>query len=87
MHDILSIVYFSRNLDFDNMEEGANFPIKVFVDKETWPLQVTYKGKQKKKKIKGMGKFKTIQFSPEVISGNVFREGTEMNVFVSDDEK
>jgi hypothetical protein len=86
MHDILSIVYFSRNLDFDNMETGEHFPIKIFVDKETWPLQVTYKGKEKKKRIKGMGKFKVIQFSPEVISGNVFREGTEMNVYVSDDK-
>lgn len=86
MHDILSIVYFSRNLDFDNMAEGENFPIKIFVDKETWPLQVKYKGKHKKKKIKGMGKFKAIQFSPEVVSGNVFNEGTEMNVWISDDD-
>ncbi len=85
MHDILSIVYFSRNLDFDNMAEGASFPIKIFVDKETWPLKVTYKGKDEKKKIKKLGKFRAIQFSPEVISGNVFREGTEMNVWISDD--
>ncbi len=86
MHDILSIVYFSRNLDFDNMAEGEAFPIKIFVDKETWPLKVTYKGKEDKKKIKKLGKFDAIQFSPEVISGNVFREGTEMNVWVSDDK-
>lgn len=86
MHDILSIVYFSRNLDFKNMEEGEKFPIKIFVDKETWPLQVVYKGEDKKKKVKGMGKFNTIRFSPEVIAGNVFDENTEMNVWVSDDQ-
>ncbi len=86
MHDILSIVYFSRNLDFKNMEEGEKFPIKIFVDKETWPLQVVYKGEDKKKKVKGMGKFNTIRFSPEVIAGNVFDEDTEMNVWVSDDQ-
>jgi len=86
MHDILSIVYFSRNVNFDNMKEGDHFPIKIFVDKETWPLKVTYKGKDEKKKVKGMGRFKAIQFSPEVISGNVFDKGTEMNVWVSDDD-
>lgn len=86
MHDILSIVYFSRNLNFDSMIEEEKFPIKIFVDKETWPLQVVYKGKEKKKKVKGMGKFDVIKFSPEVIAGNVFNEGTEMNVWVSNDE-
>lgn len=85
MHDILSIVYFSRNLDFEGMNENDKFPIKIFIDKETWPLQVVFKGKENKKKIKGMGKFDAIQFSPEVIAGNVFSEGTEMNVWVSDD--
>ena len=33
-----------------------------------------------------MGKFDTYTFSPEVIVGNIFNEGTQMKVWVSKDE-
>lgn len=85
IHDILSIIYFSRNLDFRNMREGEAFPIKIFIDKETWPLKVVYRGKEAKKRIRGQGRFDTMVFSPEVIAGNVFNEGAEVKVWVSDD--
>ncbi len=85
MHDVLSVVYYTRNLDFDRYNEGQEFPVKVFMDKEVWPLNVKYKGKEEAKKIKGMGKFKTIKFSPEVIEGEVFKADAEMNIWVSDD--
>ena len=85
MHDVLSIIYYSRNLDFDRYEAGQEFPVKIFMDKEVWPLKVKYKGKEESKRIKGRGKFKTIKFSPEVIEGEVFKTDTEMNVWVSDD--
>jgi hypothetical protein len=86
IHDILSIIYFTRNLDFGQMKEGEAFPIKIFIDKKTWPLQVVYKGKEEKKRVRGQGKFDTMIFSPEVIAGNVFNEGAEVNVWVSDDK-
>lgn len=86
MHDILSIIYFTRNLDFEAMKKGSKIPVKIFMDQEVWPLSVEYKGKEENKKIKNNGRFKTIRFSPEVISGQVFNEGTEMNVWASDDE-
>ena len=85
MHDILSVVYYARNIDYDNFDAGQTFPVKIFMDKEIHPLQVKYKGKEAKKKIKGQGSFNTIKFSPEVITGDVFEEGTEMNIWVSDD--
>jgi len=86
MHDVLSIIYYSRNLEFNNAQEGTEFPVNIFMDKSEYPLNVKYKGKQEKKSIKGLGNFKTIQFSPELIKGNVFEEGTEMNIWVSDDK-
>jgi hypothetical protein len=86
MHDILSIIYYTRNLDFANMPTGASFPIKIFMDKETWPLNVRYLGKEKDTKIRGLGKMNTIKFSPEVISGFVFGEGAQMTVWASDDQ-
>jgi hypothetical protein len=86
MHDMLSVIYYSRNIDFESYKEGEEFPVKIFMDKEVWPLNVKYKGKQSRKKVKGKGKFNTIKFSPQVVSGRVFKEGEEMMVYVSDDK-
>lgn len=85
MHDILSIVYFTRNMDFDSYQKGQKFPVKIFMDKESWPLNVKYQGKNAKKNIRKLGKFNTIKFSPEVIAGDVFEQDAEMNIWVSDD--
>lgn len=86
MHDMLSVIYYSRNIDFESYNEGEEFPVKIFMDKEVWPLNVKYKGKQSRKKVKGKGRFNTIKFSPQVVSGRVFKEGEEMMVYVSDDK-
>lgn len=86
MHDILSVIYFARNVRYNNLNAGDQIPIEIFMDKEVWPLKVTYQGKESEKKIKGNGRFNTILFSPETIAGQVFEEGTKMNVWVSDDQ-
>jgi len=85
MHDMLSIVYYSRNINFDQLEPGQQFPIKIFMDTETYPLKVKYLGKEKEKKIKGLGNFNTIQFSPQVIEGEIFKEDDQMHIWVTDD--
>lgn len=86
MHDILSVIYYARNIDYENLNVGARVPIKIFMDKAEWPLTVKYDGKEAEKKIKGQGNFKTIKFSPEVIAGDIFAENTEMNIWVTDDK-
>ncbi len=86
MHDLLSIFYYTRNVDFDKINEGSIIPIKIFIDKETWPLEMKFRGKDGYKKVKGLGRFKTIKFGPEVIEGYYFKKDTEMNIWVTDDE-
>lgn len=86
MHDILSVVYSSRNVNFNAMQKGAQVPVKLFVDKEAWALNVKYLGRDDNKKIKGMGRFKAIQFSPKVGGGFYFNDNTDMKVWVSDDK-
>ena len=72
IHDVLSVIYYARNLDFDTYEAGDKFPVSIFMDKEEWKLNVKYGGLTNEKKIKGRGKFDTYLFHPEVISGHVF---------------
>ncbi len=85
VHDMLSIVYYSRNLDFNQMKAGQQFPIKIFMDTETYPLNVRYLGKEEEKKIKGLGKFNTIRFSPQVVAGEIFKDDDQMQIWVTDD--
>lgn len=86
MHDILSIIYFSRNLDFNQMSVGTEVPIKIFMDKEVWPLKFIYRGNEANKKIRNRGRFNTIKFTPQVILGDIFTEEVGMNLWVSDDK-
>lgn len=85
MHDVLSIVYYCRNIRFDDVRPGQQIPIKIFMDREIYPLKVKYTGRQDDVKIKGMGRYRTHTFSPQLIAGEVFKEGDEMTVWVSDD--
>lgn len=85
MHDLISVIYHTRNFEYEKFNKGQEFPIKIFMDTEVWPLKVRYKGRYKNLTVKGMGKYKAFKFSPDVISGEVFKEGTHMDIWVSDD--
>ena len=75
-----------RNLDVEGMAPGTEIPIKIFFDRESYPLNVKYMGQESNTKIKGMGRYKTHKVSPQLIAGEVFKEGDEMTIYVSDDE-
>ena len=85
VHDLLSVIYMSRNLNFDAMRVGTAVPVKLFMDKKTWPLQLRYQGRVAEKRIHKLGKFKAILFSPDVIKGYVFKEDNKLKVWASDD--
>ncbi|MCB0637027.1 MAG: DUF3108 domain-containing protein [Lewinella sp.] len=85
MHDLLSIVYYLRNVEFDNLQAGHTIPITFYLDREQYPIKVSYLGQESSTRVKGMGRYRTHKFSPELIAGEVFKEGDEMTVWVSDD--
>ena len=84
MHDVLSIVYYSRTLNYENAYNGQEFPVKLMLDEEIYPLKYKFLGKEDKK-IRDHGTWSTLKFSPRVVSGNVFKEGTEMKIWASND--
>ncbi|TNE63914.1 MAG: DUF3108 domain-containing protein [Bacteroidetes bacterium] len=86
VHDILSSLYFLRTLDFSTKSSGAEEAFTIFMDQEEFPLKMRYMGKDKRKKVRGSGRFNTLKFQPEVIAGNVFSEEAKMTVWVSDDK-
>ena len=86
MHDVLSIVYYTRNIDFDQFEKGDSFPVSVWLDKHTYNLDVKYDGEEENVKVKGLGRFNVIKFSPQLVGGEVFEEDGVMEIYASDDD-
>ena len=86
VHDILSVLYHLRNIDFEKTGIGSTAPFSIFIDKEEYPLKMKFVGKDANKKVHGMGRYRLRKFEPDVISGTIFEEGTRMTVWVSDDE-
>ena len=85
MHDMISIVYNVRNVDFDKYNPGEQFDVKVFVEEE-YPLKVEVRAKNQETKIKGMGKQKVHLVRPQVVSGHFFDEDTRMDIYISADQ-
>lgn len=85
VHDVLSSLYFLRNVDFASQAVGYTVPFTIFMDQAEYPLRMRYQGKDARKKVHGMGRYKTLRFQPDVIAGSVFNEDAKMTVWVSDD--
>lgn len=83
--DIVSLIYFTRNLNLNQLSTGKTIPLSLFMDEASWPLSMLYKGTTDVR-VKGLGKINAHQFSPETIEGTVFSDGTTMDIFVTDDQ-
>lgn len=85
VHDILSSIYYTRNQNFEGRNRGFTFPVRVFLDREEYPLTVEFRGKVHKLDVRGLGHFKALSFSPATIPGNVFNDGDRMMIYATDD--
>lgn len=83
VQDVLSAIYYSRNIEFDKYKPGDRIPFTLFLDKELFAMYVRYLGKETIKTK--YGKFKAIKFKPLLIKGTIFEGGEKMTVWVSDD--
>jgi len=82
-HDILSLLYYSRCIDVSKLKVNDTVPISIFLDSKTYSLQYRYLGKEKIKTE--FGKVNCIKFSPMLVVGNIFSEGHQMLVWITDD--
>lgn len=84
VQDMLSSFYAARNLDFTNAKEGDVYTIKSFVDKELWPMNIRYVGKETIECE--LGTFKCLKFRPIVQKGRIFKNEEDLNVWITDDK-
>jgi hypothetical protein len=83
IQDVLSAVYYARNIDFSKRTIGEKIPFSMFIDDAVYNLYIRYLGKEVVKTKYGI--FNAIKFKPMLISGTVFKGGELMTVWVSDD--
>ena len=82
--DVLSAIYFARNINYNNYKPGDKIPFNMFLDDKVYSLYIKYIGKEQIKTK--MGTYNAIKISPLLIEGTIFKDGEKMTVWVSDDE-
>ncbi len=83
VQDVLSSIYYARNIDFNKYKVNDKIPFFMFLDNEVYNLYIRYLGKEDIKTK--YGKFHAIKFKPLLVKGTIFEGGEKMNVWVSDD--
>ncbi len=81
--DVLSAIYFARNIDYNKYNIGDKIPFNMFLDDQLYSLYIKYMGKETIETK--MGKFRAIKIVPLLIQGTIFDGGEKMVVWVSDD--
>lgn len=83
IQDVISTIYYARNINFDQYKPEDKIPFSMFIDNEVYDLYIRYLGKEVIKTR--YGKFSAHKFKPLLIKGTIFEGGEKMTVWVSDD--
>jgi hypothetical protein len=83
IQDVISSVFYARNIDFSKYKPGDKIPFNLFLDNEIYSMYIRYQGKETVKTR--YGKFRAIKFKPLLVKGTIFEGGERMTVYVSDD--
>jgi len=83
--DLLSLIYFSRNIDLTGVVSGTELPISFVIDDMTYNIYYRYIGPEVKK-ISKMGRFNTLKFAVRVVAGDVFTGEEELMLWVTNDK-
>ncbi len=83
IQDVVSSVYYARNIDFNKYKKNDRIHYSMFIDNEVHNMYIKYLGKETIKTK--YGRFRAIKFKPLLIKGTIFEGGEKMTVWVSDD--
>jgi hypothetical protein len=83
MQDVVSSVYYARNIDWAKYNPGDKIPFDMFLDDEIYHMYIRYMGKEKVKTQ--YGKFNAIKIKPLLLKGNIFEGGEQLTAWISDD--
>lgn len=85
-HDLLSIAYYARTLNFDSCKINEKIPIKILINNKIYPVYIRYKGIGEVKSDWGE-MITCYKISPLLIDGTMFNRGEGMTVWLSKDKQ
>jgi len=83
--DLVSILYYVRNIDFSACRINDTIPVILLLDNEIYNIYFRYLGTEKKK-IRKLGVIDCMKFSAMLIQGSVFKGGEKMFIWVTNDK-
>jgi hypothetical protein len=84
VQDMVSALYYLRNLDLNDIKNGSEANVNLFFDGESFPFRLKF---IKKEIIKTkFGKVKTWKVQPLVQKGRVFESNESLTIWITDDE-
>ena len=84
-YDVLSAIYYCRNINFENLAVGQKIPLTMAVDNEAFELYIKYLGREIIT-IHGGKTYSTFKFSAMLVKGTIFKGGEDLFVWVTDDK-
>ena len=83
VQDVVSSIYYLRNIDFNKYKPEDKIPFNLFLDNQVYNVYVKYLGKEMVKTQ--YGTFNAIKFKPLLLKGTIFEGGEKMTIWVTDD--
>lgn len=84
VQDIVSSIYYARNIDFRNAKPGQSWPINVYLDQKVYQLDFKFMGEDVVKS--DVGKIRCYKIKPRLVVDRVFKDEDDMTVWVSADQ-
>jgi hypothetical protein len=83
VQDVVSSIYYARNIDFNKYKIEDRIPFNLFLDNQVYSVYVKYLGKETVNTQ--YGTFNAIKFKPLLLKGTIFEGGEKMTIWVTDD--
>jgi hypothetical protein len=83
VQDVVSSMYYARNVDFSKLQPEDKIPFSLFLDNEVDNMYIRFVGREDIKTK--YGKFHALKIKPLLLKGQIFDGGENMTVWVTDD--
>ena len=83
-YDVLSAIYYARDLDFSPYQPEEKIPVNILLDNKVNNLYIRYLGEEDIK-LKTKDNYHAIVFRPLLVKGTIFKGGEDMTVWVTND--
>jgi hypothetical protein len=85
VYDVLTAIYFARNVDFSNRQVGEKIYFNCLMSNEITPLYMRYQGREKITLPNGQT-YQCIKISAKLLEGYIFRGGEDLIAWITEDK-